>query len=444
MQQSSQALFCEECGLANDAAASRCAACQHPLNAASSVPDAPLPVPVTVTPPPGLAVTPGPLAAPDGSGISSGTGGSSAPRSFQPGSILAGRYQIEAEIGHGGFSTVYRAIDLRDNFPRHRVAIKRIQLSQLTPRQIIDATETFNREVFLLSELAQINGISSYREHLTDSENWYLITTYIRGKTLEEHLRKARRGYLKENEVLALGIEVALTLKSLHAHEPTIIFRDVKPANIMLTPMRSVFLIDFGIARVFTPGKAKDTTPLGSPGYAPPEQYGRAQTDPCADIYSLGATLQTLLTGREPLELHDGEPSRNPKPPHPALQQLLNEMLAPDPAQRPPDMATVQARLEAILYRPSVSFVSGLLLAFVFCITSALFSPLTSLPFFRYFSFITCIISISVSIPFLLFVRKMNPFPPKGFRKFWWLGLLTVIVAIMAIATLWQNMPKIW
>jgi serine/threonine protein kinase len=122
----------------------------------------------------------------------------------------------------------------------------------------------------------------------------------------------------------------------------------VKPANIMLTPENQLYLIDFGIARTFKWGKTRDTTPLGSPGYAAPEQYGHAQTNRRADIYGLGATLQTLLTGRDPLELAAGETSRNPLAISPELRALLDEMLTPDQWKRPIDMRTIQTRLERI------------------------------------------------------------------------------------------------
>src|SRR5947209_20191048 len=89
-------------------------------------------------------------------------------------------------------------------------------------------------------------------------------------------------------------------LEYLNRQQPPVVFRDVKPDNIMRTPMGRLYLIDFGIARRFTEGQSRDTGPLGSPGYAAPEQYGTTQTTPQTDIYGLGATLQTLLTGAEP------------------------------------------------------------------------------------------------------------------------------------------------
>src|SRR5579885_1043525 len=360
-QQSSMMLFCDECGLANEPGATHCVACRHSLAHASSTPPV---TPVKIAPPPVLQVTPGPLLTQN-----SLAGLLSTQRTtgdFKPGTILAGRYQIEEEIGRGGFSIVYRATDLYAN---HReVAIKRIQLTSLTPRQIIDATETFNREITMLARFKGVDGIPAFYEHLTDADNWYLITQYIKGQTLEEYLQQKPGGYLDEKETVTLGIVLTQIMQKLHDYNPPVIFRDLKPANIMITPEHTFFLIDFGIARNFTPGKAKDTTPLGSPGYAPPEQYGRAQTDQRADIYSLGATLQTLLTGRDPLELRAGMPSRNPRPPSRELSRLLDQMLATDPGQRPPRMAQVKNLLEAIPYshRSLISYGLGLVVGTLF------------------------------------------------------------------------------
>src|SRR5437588_9250768 len=122
---------------------------------------------------------------------------------------------------------------------------------------------------------------------------------FIAGDTLEDYLDK----YTQRppvDMVLQIRIQRCTVLAYLHTHQPPIIFRDLKPANIMRTADNHVYLIDFGIARHFKPGKTKDTIPLGSPGYCAPEQYGKAQTTSRADIYSLGATLHQLLSGNDP------------------------------------------------------------------------------------------------------------------------------------------------
>src|SRR6266699_3917283 len=125
---------------------------------------------------------------------------------------------------------------------------------------------------------------------------------FIEGETLENHLNKASQGYLSVQDALDIGSQLCSVLDYLHTRNPPIIFRDLKPSNVMRTPEGQLYLIDFGIARIFKQGQSRDTVALGSPGYAAPEQYGRAQSTPRNDIYSLGATLHHLLSGRDPSE----------------------------------------------------------------------------------------------------------------------------------------------
>src|SRR5260370_4801097 len=150
MQHSSLVLFCDECGLANEPAVSHCLSCQHPRAHARNALNASPPVkPITIAPRPILEVRPGLLSTPG----KQNTGGD-----FQPGTILAGRFEIQEEIGRGGFSVVYRAVDLDVN---HReVAIKRIQLNSLTPRQTIEATETLNRRITIMKRFRWVARFS--------------------------------------------------------------------------------------------------------------------------------------------------------------------------------------------------------------------------------------------------------------------------------------------
>ena len=323
--QSSMVYFCEECGAANAEDATTCVACQQPLawDEHTALPIAPVKV-----------ISTAPLQVMAGAPVVSGP--------LKSGTLLAGRYRILREIGQGGFGAVYQAKDLR----RHSrlVAIKQINLDQLRPREVIEATDSFNREVAFLSTLNHPNLPKIY-DHFTDPSHWYLVMQYIQGQTLEDCLQKSRRGYLPLQRVLKIGLAVIGVLNYLHSRRPPVIFRDLKPANIMMTRKGHVYLIDFGIARHFAPEKTKDTGPLGSPGYAAPEQYGRKQTDIRTDIYGLGATLQTLATGRDPLELRQGLAARRAKPLPEKLQTLFSEMLAADPAQRPPSVSEIEGRL---------------------------------------------------------------------------------------------------
>src|SRR5579884_2874116 len=155
---------------------------------------------------------------------------------------------------------------------------------------------------------------------------------FIEGETLEDYMLKVAGGRLPVDKVLSIGIQVCTVLEYLHSRQPPIIFRDLKPANIMLTPSGHIYLIDFGIARHFKPGQSRDTSALGSTGYAAPEQYGKAQTTPRADIYALGATLHELLTGLNPSDSpFNFAPLRLAQhPAHNELEQLILQMVSLD------------------------------------------------------------------------------------------------------------------
>src|SRR5437762_12174628 len=268
--------------------------------------------------------------------------------------LLKDRYRILVPLGQGGFGAVYKVEDTYDG-NRH-LALKEINLSALTAEEIIEATTAFNREVAMLSVLTFPNLPRIY-DHFTDREHWYLVMDYIEGETLELYLERTQNGRLALKEVLEIGIQLCTVLEYLHTREPSIIFRDLKPSNVMRTSSGHLYLIDFGIARHFKPGQPRDTVPLGSPGYAAPEQYGRAQTTPRADIYSLGALLHQLLTGNNPAQtpfrfalfpLQDLSTFEK-------LRSLLLQMVAMDVNERPASIATVKQELEglAVISQPA-------------------------------------------------------------------------------------------
>ncbi len=213
--------------------------------------------------------------------------------------LLKQRYRIIGQVGDGGFSVVYRAEDTLDG--NRKVAIKAITLHGLQSQEIIEATEAFNREMLMLSEL-QHRNLPRVRDHFSDTRCWYLVMDFIEGTALEKHLERMPGGRLPLEEALDIGYLLCNVLVYLHGRQPPVIFRDLKPSNVILTADGHLALIDFGIARRFKPGQQKDTMVFGSPGYAAPEQYGKAQTTPRADIYSLGALLHQLLTGDEPAQ----------------------------------------------------------------------------------------------------------------------------------------------
>jgi serine/threonine protein kinase len=218
-----------------------------------------------------------------------------------PNSLFHQRYQIVEQVGSGGFASVYKAMDT--HMENRLVAIKEVNLSKLDQQTAVDATDSFYREVSFLSCLTHTNLPRIYGA-CRDSEHFYLIMNFIAGETLEAYQNRLlmQKTPLPLSEVLSIGIQLCAVLEYLHAQEPSIVFRDLKPANIMRTPQGRLCLIDFGIARHFKPGQTRDTIALGSLGYAAPEQYGKAQTTPLADIYSLGAVLHQLLSGNDPSE----------------------------------------------------------------------------------------------------------------------------------------------
>ena len=276
---------------------------------------------------------------------------SGATASLRPGALLAQRYRILDKAGEGGFGVIYKAEDI-DRY-RAKVAIKQINLDTLRPREMIEATDAYNREVRYLSRLRHISLPRMY-DAFTDTDHWYIVMDFIDGVTLEETLQKTRRKRLSTSKVLQIGLLLCDVLGYLHAQQPSVIFRDVKPANVMQTRTGHLYLIDFGIARHYAPGRNRDTGPLGTPGYAAPEQYGRAQTTVQTDIYGLGATLQTLLTGQEPTLINR---TRRKKLFQSKIkqqfQQLLQQMLELDASLRPQTMEEVRQQLQQLFARVS-------------------------------------------------------------------------------------------
>lgn len=263
--------------------------------------------------------------------------------------LLHGRYRPDILLGSGGFSRVYHARDLQED--GREVALKQIHLQGLSAEEVIEATDTFNREVALLSTLRHPQ-IPQLYDHFRDQNHWYLVLEYLQGTTLETYLetRMARGRPIGVDEALSLVQQVCVVLEYLHTRQPAVIFRDLKPGNIMRTPSGRLCLIDFGIARQYRPGQLRDTQRLGSPGYAAPEQYGRTQTTAHTDIYSLGVLLRTLLSGQDAPPSPQGLAPLSPgaSAAETDLATLLQQMLADDPAERPADARSVAAALEQV------------------------------------------------------------------------------------------------
>ncbi len=212
------------------------------------------------------------------------------------GAVLQKRYEVIKVLGVGGMGAVYLAQDLRFTGVVRRCAIKEMISSTPDPHIRRLAVESFSREANLLVQLNH-HGIPKIYDFFSESVRSYLVMEYVEGEDLENVLDKIE-GMLKEDTVLDWAIQVCEVLIYLHSQLPPIVFRDLKPSNIMLRPQHNrIALIDFGIAKAFDAGQKG--TMIGTEGYSPPEQY-RGVVDPRGDIYALGATLHHLLTKRDP------------------------------------------------------------------------------------------------------------------------------------------------
>jgi WD40 repeat protein/tRNA A-37 threonylcarbamoyl transferase component Bud32 len=258
--------------------------------------------------------------------------------------LLQGRYRLIAQIGEGGFGAVYKAEDTR--LGNRLVAIKEMKPSGLKPQELKEATDAFQREAMLLTGLKH-PSLPAIHDQFTEDGQWYLVMEFIQGRTLESYLAKAPKGRLPVREVFQITLQLCNVLNYLHSQNPPIIFRDLKPSNVMLTPEGQVYLIDFGIARHFKPGQSKDTVAFGTTGYAAPEQYGKAQTTPRSDVYSLGAVMHHMLTGDDPANTpFRFAPLLMPRPT--GTWTFLRTMLEIDEYKRPADMRIVRQTLQRL------------------------------------------------------------------------------------------------
>ncbi len=211
------------------------------------------------------------------------------------GDLIDGKYKILNEIGRGGMSTVYLAINEKANKPW---AVKEVRKNGISNRELVK--QSLMVEINLLKKLKH-KGLPSIVDIIDQQDNYLIVMDYIEGITLENIMQE--EGVQPQEKVVDWAIQLCDVLQYLHTRKPAIIYRDMKPSNIMLRSDGSVVLIDFGTAREFNERHVEDTTCLGTQGYAAPEQFGgMGQTDERTDIYSLGATMYRLVTGHNPSE----------------------------------------------------------------------------------------------------------------------------------------------
>jgi serine/threonine protein kinase len=213
---------------------------------------------------------------------------------LNPGSIIEG-YEIVETIGTGAMSTVY--LGKKDN---NSYAIKELKSEFSYPEEEKILKNAFRREADLLFNIFH-PGIPSFYMRFTHDKKFYIVMEYIKGISLEEIIKGSTKPF-EEQKALSFGIQICEILFYLHTLTPEpIIYRDLKPSNIIITEGNIVRLIDFGVARRYDPHKDCDTVRLGTPGYAAPEQCRtKGQTIPQSDIYALGVVLHQILTLYDP------------------------------------------------------------------------------------------------------------------------------------------------
>jgi outer membrane protein assembly factor BamB/predicted Ser/Thr protein kinase len=273
--------------------------------------------------------------------------------------VLKERYKVLGVIGGGGMGTVYQARDLNFTEAKRLVAIKEMQSLAIESAQRATMLRNFQREANILAAMShpaipKIFDFWDVQDRTQDRA--YLVMEYINGRDLEAILAQTRE--LPIEKIVEWSIELCDVLDYLHNQTPNpIIFRDMKPSNIMIDALGRVRLIDFGIAKAFVPDATGKGTMIGTEGYSAPEQY-KGEATPASDLYGLGATLHHLLTRKDPrLEIpfsfHERPiPNYNDKVP-PKFVAIIEKSLAKDIPDRFQSAAEMRAALEDLRARPA-------------------------------------------------------------------------------------------
>lgn len=250
------------------------------------------------------------------------------------GTVLDGKYEIWKEVGRGGMSIVYLA---RDNRLNKQWAVKEIKNDGSKSTQTL--LKGLEREANILKNVDH-PVLPRIVDIINQSGTIYVVMDFIEGTTISDRLKK--EGAQPQGLVIEWGLQLASALDYLHKMNPPVIYRDMKPSNVMIKPEGGVKLIDFGTAKEYDVENNADTTALGTRGYAAPEQFGDAKgkgiynTDARTDIYNLGATLYHIVTGMNPCEPpYEIRPIREWNPSlSSGLEKILLKCTQPDPNDR--------------------------------------------------------------------------------------------------------------
>lgn len=255
---------------------------------------------------------------------------------LEPGTLLLDRYMIAKRVGGGGMGSVYQARDKR--LADRLCAVKEMIELFADQSQRAKAVDDFKREAEVLAQLEH-PSIPTVFDYFIESGRYYLVMKWIGGGDLAEQMR-IRGGQVDELTVTRWAIQICDVLHYIHSQVPPIIYRDLKPANLMLDDKTGrVTLVDFGIARVVRPTE-KGVTAIGTMGYAPPELFA-GKVEARSDIYSLGATMFHMLTGSDPqdnpLLIFDFSKNPMPRQINPAITPDMERILIKSVAHKPED-----------------------------------------------------------------------------------------------------------
>ncbi len=283
-----------------------------------------------------------------------GADGSGSSRSLTPGSrVQGGRYVIKKILGQGGMGAALLATDIRlDSKP---VVIKELISDNATdPTRLQEDVRNFKREVATLAHLDH-PLIPNVTDHFQEGSRYFMVQEYVEGENLEERMDRVNQP-MKERDVLGYASEILDILDYLAQETPPIVHRDIKPANIIIgSKDKRAHLVDFGIARADVTRNAqhKQTSALGTPGYAPPEQY-QGNADPRSDLYALAATMHHLLTNRDPRNhppfTYPPVRTLNPQL-SPEVEKVLSRALINDIDQRYQSAAAMKRDIDDILLK---------------------------------------------------------------------------------------------
>lgn len=257
------------------------------------------------------------------------------------GTVIDGKYKILHRIGKGGMSVVYLAINENAN---KEWAVKEVRKTGSKSGEVI--RQNLITETAILKKLNHPH-LPSIIDVINRGDTYLILMDYIEGRTLKDIMEE--EGPQSQENVVDWAIQLCDVLEYLHSRKPPIIYRDMKPGNIMLKPDGNIMLIDFGTAREYKTGSTGDTVCLGTKGYAAPEQYGgEGQTDMRTDIYNLGATMYHLVTGKDPTKPpYEIRPIRTWNPSlSTGLETIIEKCTKNDPDERYQSADELQYALE--------------------------------------------------------------------------------------------------